>query len=308
MAATVLTADQARQISDLPKSAGRLQLAKYLHWNVDEFDEEVDLTASIILDYHYDNLMTTIKKGFPWRDVCAVFQFAMELQAETIGLPITEAIKHYKNKVLELANVVGENNVKTFTQHFFSTFMQHYKLYQFVATQQQEQMITVHRLHVYPPPEPMPFIKGKEFAVWDYTQKVKDMEEKEQARNEEMTQHKRDLMSVKEEVLEGPYQGLDAEEPLERKELSQLIDEAAKAHIMFTQKTLETKVQERHDTLDFLFEKTALPRPAALGPPTRIKSPPKSSAKSQPSASSKKTEQAGSDESDEVMREEIETV
>ncbi|XP_077991517.1 uncharacterized protein C8orf74 homolog [Glandiceps talaboti] len=277
-----LTTDQAKQVAALPRKAGRLQLAKYLKWSMDDFDEDIDMKKSIILDYYYDNLMFAIKTGFPWSEVCTVFELAKEVQSDAIGLPLTDAIILYKNKAVQLSNVTA-NNLKTFTSYFFVTFMQHYKLYQFISSQEREPMISLCKLHVYPPPEPLPFKQGKEHLVWNYEQKLQELDLQERERRENILKNRQDLVLSEDQVLEEPYREIEADVALDRERLSKLIDEAATAHISLTQKNLQTKIQEKHENLEFLFEKTALPRPAVLGAPPRIKSPTKSSAKSRQS-------------------------
>nr|XP_006816643.1 PREDICTED: uncharacterized protein C8orf74 homolog [Saccoglossus kowalevskii] len=192
-----LTTDQAKRIADLPKQSARLKLAKYLKWKMDEFDEELNMRESILLDYYYDNIIFAVNQGFPWSQVCEIFQLSKEIHKETKGLALLDAIKLYTIISQKYSSTVGENNLKIFTTYFFQTFMQHYKLYQFVFTNEREPMITQYKLHVNTPSECLPFKQGKEFLVWDYEKKIHDMEVKDREKKEEILKKRADLFSLR---------------------------------------------------------------------------------------------------------------
>ena len=51
--------------------------------------------------------------------------------------------------------------------------------------------------------------------------------------------------------------------------MTQLIKNIVDESTSHTEKILQTKVEEKHESLEFYLQRTALPRPAAMGPPPR---------------------------------------
>ena len=64
----------------------------------------------------------------------------------------------------------------------FMTLFQHYKLYQFVLTQERADDITKCELDIEPPLVPEPLRDGVPKSVWDEEQRIKQIEEMEQKR------------------------------------------------------------------------------------------------------------------------------
>ena len=62
----------------------------------------------------------------------------------------------------------------------FMTLFQHYKLYQFVLTQERADDITKCELDIEPPLVPEPLRDGVPKSVWDEEQRIKQIEEMEQ--------------------------------------------------------------------------------------------------------------------------------
>ena len=68
------------------------------------------------------------------------------------------------------------------TDFVFMTLFQHYKLYQFVLTQERADDITKCELDIEPPLVPELLKDGVPKSVWDEEQRIKQIEEMEQKR------------------------------------------------------------------------------------------------------------------------------
>ncbi|XP_071807568.1 uncharacterized protein C8orf74 homolog [Asterias amurensis] len=274
--ATSMTQTEAQRVASLPKQQGCLMLAQYLHWDID-LNDDANMRESILLDYLHDTLMFAVDHGFPWLQVCSIVDLAREIQQQTIGQPLSFAIQLYRQKSLEYAHEgrISDKNLKIFTSHFFATFMRHYKLYQFVFTKPRLPMVTQHELCVETPPDVFSLKDSKPNHIWEYNQKLASIETEEQARMEVLQTEKENLLQ-QEPGSEKPLSLLNnSEVPIERENLSQVIKEAVNLQGNYTERLLQAQVEEVQEDLDYYFEKTALPRPAALGPPPRTKSPPR---------------------------------
>ena len=101
------------------------------------------------------------------------------------GEPISESIKLFNSKIKGLFHKVTEQNLKTFTDFFFSTFFHHYKLYQCVFTTEQEKLQIKMDLPVETPVSPSPFKEGKDISIWEYQKKVEAVEQEESVAKKE---------------------------------------------------------------------------------------------------------------------------
>ncbi|XP_022102283.1 uncharacterized protein C8orf74 homolog isoform X2 [Acanthaster planci] len=240
------------------------------------------MRESILLDYLHDSLMFAASRGFPWQQVCGVLDLAREMQEQTVGQPLGHAIRLYRQKSLEYAEDgrISDKNLKIFTSHLFATFMRHYRLYQFVFMQPRSLMVTKLALEVEPPPDTIHLKESKPQHIWEYDQKLAAIEGEEQARMEALQAEREELLR-QEPDADRPLVALEESGgPLQQEILSRAIREATNLRGSHTERLLQAKVEETHEDLDYYFEKTALPRPAALGPPPRTKSPPRLPARS----------------------------
>ena len=85
------------------------------------------------------------------------------------------------------------------------TFMHHFKLFQYVFTQEQERQIAQCNLGIDVPLAPMPFSESKDETLWEYEQKVGEVEQREVERTAEReTEHnqvKADTTAMIEEAM-----------------------------------------------------------------------------------------------------------
>ena len=130
---------------------------------------------------------------------------------------MTDAIKLYNTKLASLSQNVTEQNLKTFTDFFFTTFMTHYKLYQCVFTTEQDKLFTKMDLLVETPPSPLPFKVAKDIIVWEYEKQIEAIQEKERERKKERDQIRKNMSSEDKEVVQKKTLLVDdAPLPLER--------------------------------------------------------------------------------------------
>lgn len=189
---------------------------------------------------------------------------------------------------------LSATNAKVFTDYFFSTFMQHYLLFQYVFTNERDKMITHLDLVVQTPKDPLPFKESKEITVWEYEQKLKVIEEAgEKMKTDRKVKDSQDSEEAmaKMKDIEGKLQELEMPmsrevstyirhkmpifsslilllptllcTPLQR--LLELIDEIASKHITVVSIALQSSIEKMKDELSIMFEKTNVPRPAVLG-------------------------------------------
>ena len=61
--------------------------------------------------------------------------------------------------------------MQTFTEHFFSTFMTHYKMYQYVFCEERDKLFTKLEFEVEAPPHVPELSEAKHISVWEYEQR-----------------------------------------------------------------------------------------------------------------------------------------
>lgn len=96
-----------------------------------------------------------------------------------------EAISLFKEEVSCSSQYFGDNSLKCATDYLFLTFFQHYKLYQFLLTKERACEITNLHCVVEPPATPLFSLKeGVPKSVWDEQQRLQQIDEMEQIRNQ----------------------------------------------------------------------------------------------------------------------------
>ncbi len=101
------------------------------------------------------------------------------------GKTITEAVKIYTTKCAECSKTVPSQNMKFFTEYFFSSFFTHYKLYQYVFTVERQDNTQKVEHTVEIPPVPEQFASGTPSNIWEYENKIKEMDEAAEQRKQE---------------------------------------------------------------------------------------------------------------------------
>lgn len=96
-----------------------------------------------------------------------------------------QALHFFTESLEKCTQDFSENNVKCLIDYVFSTFFQHYKLYQYVLTRDRQEDITKYQLVVEPPPVDVPAIsEGVPKSEWDERQRLKGIDEEEEKRNQ----------------------------------------------------------------------------------------------------------------------------
>ena len=100
-----------------------------------------------------------------------------------IGKTLLEGITCFKEHTEKCSHLFSENNLKSLVDHVFITFFQHYKLYQYLLTQEREDDLTRCHCTIEPPLDNVPaFQDGIPEREWIEQQKLKEIDEKERAR------------------------------------------------------------------------------------------------------------------------------
>ncbi|XP_064627005.1 uncharacterized protein C8orf74 homolog isoform X2 [Lineus longissimus] len=262
----VLGLEEAKAISKLDRNSGSAFLASCLKW--DDFVFEENLQQSILLDFLYDSLMFPIEKGFSWKEVCLLFTLAKEMQEETIGRPITDAVKLFKTKLQSLVQSVHERSLKIFSEYFFGSFMTHYKLFQYCFTREQDRMMVEYDRPVDAPHIPQPLKTSKPVKIWEYEEQLHDIERHEAERKNERLVAKEMFMLADSDLLEKAGSGYESDPEsstkLDRQHIKEIIKEVTSAHMSTVSHRIKCAIDDTQEDLEFKLEKTSLPRPQAL--------------------------------------------
>lgn len=91
----------------------------------------------------------------------------------------------------------------------FDTYFKHHKLYQYVFTKERDNNITMYDLTVETPVHPEPFKDSKQVHVWEYEQKIGEIEESEAKRKTEKTSEKEGYESERLESFRKSYESVE---------------------------------------------------------------------------------------------------
>ena len=134
-----------------------------------------------------------------------------------VGKTLTEAIIIYKKSAAHYSHNVSEQNLKTFTDLFFDSFMKHYKLYQYVFNERRNSLLTQMSLAVDTPAETISMTQGKSLSIWDYEEKLKEIETKEKLRCEERVSDEEKIKADDASMMIAVHEQIQDTDPVERK-------------------------------------------------------------------------------------------
>ncbi|KAL6064642.1 hypothetical protein STEG23_030339 [Scotinomys teguina] len=244
----------------LRKPRAREHLRRLLNW--EEFDELRDARRSILLDTLYDSIIFAVGKGFPWVEVVQVVKFTEELLKETKGCSITEAVTVLGNKLRDYQKQFNVTHLLALCDYFHNTFIRHYRLYQYVLSQDQEVSLTVAHVQMCAPPQPLPLTEGIDRDVWRHEQQVAELSAEEVQRRKNMLMLKEALTLEQAHMLQKAFGVEEAPvqpRPTLRKEaLERLVSEAIHIQIACLQKLLQYEIQAAFDILDLRLQKKTL--------------------------------------------------
>ena len=94
-----------------------------------------------------------------------------------------EGVTCFKKHAVEKSHLFSEENLKSIVDFMFSTIFQHYKLYQYLLTQERSNDITRYHCVIEPPPNEVPLFRdGLPEKEWAQQQKLKEIDDRERAR------------------------------------------------------------------------------------------------------------------------------
>ncbi|XP_067937508.1 uncharacterized protein C8orf74 homolog [Watersipora subatra] len=246
---------QAICLASTPQKVGRRKLLEFIQLDLDfEYDES--LRSNIHADLLYDAFTLAVVKGFTWRDVCQTVNVTEKLLQELVGKGITDAASIYQDIVTKAR--IDNRNLIIFTDYFFSTFMQHYKLYQLVF--QTPRQVTNYNdstvVEAPVPPQQLRFSKPP--ALYEYDQKLKEIQaDKSDLREIRPIETVR--VNIEDDVRSCPQTAV----------LDKIITQVMqKVGIPLADGLTET-ITATYDDLNMKLNETVLPRPKQLGPPLR---------------------------------------
>ncbi|EGW10349.1 Uncharacterized protein C8orf74-like [Cricetulus griseus] len=252
---------------NLQKPQGREHLRRLLNW--EEFDELRDARRSILLDTVYDSIIFAVGKGFPWVEVVQVVKFTEELLKETKGCSITEAVTVLGNKLRDYQKQFNVTHLLALCDYFHNTFIRHYRLYQYVLSQEQEVNLTVAHVQMCAPPQPLPLTEGMDRDVWRHEQQMAELSTAEVQKRTNVLLLKETLSLEQAHMLQKAFGGEEAPVQLQprptlrREALERLVSEAIHIQIACLQELLQYEIQAAFDILDLRLQKKTL----SLGAP-----------------------------------------
>lgn len=103
------------------------------------------------------------------------------------GKTLVDAVKLYQEQSIHLVEILGERNFQIYTEFVFSTFMTHFKLFQYVFSVNREELIPKVSRTVACPPSPVALRGAKLDCIWEYEQEYNSIESKEKEMSEKWT-------------------------------------------------------------------------------------------------------------------------
>ncbi|XP_048186915.1 uncharacterized protein C8orf74 homolog [Perognathus longimembris pacificus] len=256
----LLTPQGVKEVFQFQKREGREHLRRLLNW--EEFDELRDARRSILLDTLYESVIFAVGKGFPWVEVVQAVKFTEELLRETKGRSITEAVAILGGKLRDYQRRFNTSRLLALCDYFHNTFIRHYKLYQYVLGHEQDVNLTVTRVEVCRPPQPLPLAQGAGRDQWRHEQQLAALDTAEAQKRTDMLLLREALGLEQTQMLRRTFEGQDvALQPrptLRREVLEHLVSEAIHVQIACLKELLQYEIQAAFDILDLRLQKKTL--------------------------------------------------
>nr|XP_004671449.2 uncharacterized protein C8orf74 homolog [Jaculus jaculus] len=258
----LLTPQGVKEVFQFQRPQGREHLRRLLNW--EEFDDLRDARQSILLDTLYDSVIFAVGKGFPWVEVVEVVKFTEELLRETKGCSITEAVTILGNKLRDYQKQFNVTHLLALCDYFHNTFIRHYKLFQYVLSQDREVNLTVTHVEVCTPPQPLPLAEGTDRDVWRHEQQVAELSAEEAQKRTNLLLLREALCLEQEHMLQKALRGDEValtsqpRQTLRREALEHLVSEAIRIQISCLQELLQYEIQVAFDILDLRLQKKTL--------------------------------------------------
>nr|KAG5714029.1 hypothetical protein BaRGS_020357 [Batillaria attramentaria] len=175
-------------------------------------------------------------------------------------------VKTYQARSAELITSLGQRNYKIYTDFLFSTFFTHFQLYKHVLSNSREENIPRVGVDIHTPIPPLPLASAKELSVWNYEASLSELEKRE-AELEEQRRLRKQQLEAEATVNQAACQSKvdSVQTPFTHETLGEMIRSVLQDYATATSKAIATEIKDVADDLQIKFEKTSLPRPAALG-------------------------------------------
>ncbi|XP_073232525.1 uncharacterized protein C8orf74-like [Porites lutea] len=231
-------------------------LAKLLHFP--EFNAEDDLKTAVLIDSYYELLSHLVENGFPWREIASFLEIFKSLLNKTQGTSVVEAISLFKEEVSCSSRYFGDNSLKCAIDYLFLTFFQHYKLYQFLLTKERACEITNLHCVVEPPATSLfSLMEGVPKSVWDEQQRLQQIDEIEQIRNQEREAYfEQEIQQAVQRLEEQFYEFESLPEHVTREQLTSIIRSIAINKAAVTNASISQKIQQIQDLLEFKYKRS----------------------------------------------------
>ena len=149
--------------------------------------------------------------------IFVIFFDACLLSRILAGKPLTEAIKTFNKLLHSVGGKVNEASLRQYSEYVFSTYMCHYKLYQYVFNNDQELLGIKMELPVETPTDAAPFTQAIDVDVYEYEKLYKQIESREKETQEERNKINEDTKMKDLECYQKTMQNANqAEPPLDR--------------------------------------------------------------------------------------------
>jgi len=206
---------------------------------------------------YYELLSYLVNNGFPWREVASFFEIFQRLLNNSQGKPLVETISLFKEELLSHAQHFHDNNLKCAIDYTYLTLFQHYKLYQFVLTQDRASQITKLNCVVEPPLAAPAIKEGLPKSIWDEQQRLKQIDEMEHKRNQERAAIFEEEMQHAVHQLEEQLSEFEAlPDNLTKEHLTAIIGNVAANKAAVASASISQQIHQMHDSLEFKYQRT----------------------------------------------------
>ncbi|GFR57719.1 hypothetical protein ElyMa_000007700 [Elysia marginata] len=266
----LLKESDIKQIVALPAENAKELLSTKL--GLGPYLDPKDLQKAPFITFLYDNIAFTLEKGFPLMHISLVVKFAHEYLKRILVKDhrLADAIKDFKEKS-EIISPLSDRHKKQYTDFIHQTILCHYSLYKYVFSHLRDIVCPKITKDVEVPPCILPLQQGRDIVEWEYQNKVSEVEKKEkeaakgnQERLEKLKEDKSTTHKTLEDLNNEPT-------PYSKMTLNELVNDILKGYTEKKEAEFSVSADATAESLIYKFEKTAIARPAVLGPPKRFK-------------------------------------
>jgi len=263
-----ITASQAHHLSRLAKADGQRLIARHLQLGHVDLDD--DLRAAALVDYYYDTLQFSVKRGLPWGEVAVSLKFANSFFQHLLEGSMPQAVRALHTLAVSYveAGHLRLDSAKKLTSYFVSSVLSHFKLYQFVFNQEQDDDTSRMELKVETPVNEMTLKDAQPLAHWKYQQHLHTAEQDEKVLNENISTKEKELSevenamekSIDRKLQDKEYENID----LEFLKAEEFISSLTADKIDIVQKSIEIEMEKMRNKAQNAMNIKAIPVPKDL--------------------------------------------